>query len=347
MVCEHPHPTSPTASCQPNLENTASSTDCSLIVILRTTGDPARMPSPNSETPGRLPDFIVVGATKAATTSLDQYLALHPQIHMARPKEPRYFVEGVIGSTSHRGLEWYRSLFQSERTMCGETSPQYTYWPTRTGVAARIQEVIPHCRLIYLVREPWSRLKSHYFMKLRTGRTADNLATHLSAAPQVRDASCYGTQLAELMRYFPRDQILVVESARLQRKSREALREVFRFLCVDPNFDTPGFDHQYHVRQDQSALSPTGMRLLNSSAVKFLESHLSQWAFYHARNMLSWPFRRTIPPLEIPAALQSGLTDLFRREVDLLRNLTSQDLPSLEVQPPDPTDLSELPLQHD
>lgn len=305
------------------------------------------MPNPPHTTPGRLPDFIVVGATKAGTTSIDQYLSLHPQIHMARPKEPRYFVEGVIGSTSHLSLDWYRSLFRSERTMCGETSPQYTYWPTRTGVAARIQEVIPHCRLIYLVREPWSRLKSHYLMKLRTGRTADDLATHLNAAPQVRDASCYGTQLSELLRYFPREQILVLESSRLQRQTREALREVFLFLGVDPGFDTAGFDHQYHVSQEQSALSHTGMRLLNSPTVRFLERTLSQWAFYHARNILSWPFRRTVPPLEISPALQTRLTDLFRREVDLLRRLTGEAFPSLEVRAPDPTDLSGLPPQHE
>ena len=42
---------------------------------------------------GRLPDFIVVGATKAGTTSLDFYLSLHPDIHMAKPKEPRFFVD--------------------------------------------------------------------------------------------------------------------------------------------------------------------------------------------------------------------------------------------------------------
>jgi hypothetical protein len=45
------------------------------------------------EQAGRLPDFIIIGATNAGTTSLDFYLSLHPEIHMARPKEPRCFID--------------------------------------------------------------------------------------------------------------------------------------------------------------------------------------------------------------------------------------------------------------
>lgn len=120
---------------------------------------------------GRLPDFIVVGATKAGTTSLDQYLAMHPQIHMARPKEPRFFTVGNPSSNYHRGVAWYRGLFRSERLCCGETSPQYTHWPTRSGVVERMHALVPKCRLIYLVREPWARIRSHYYMNLSTGNT--------------------------------------------------------------------------------------------------------------------------------------------------------------------------------
>lgn len=42
---------------------------------------------------GRLPEFIVIGATKAGTTSLDFYLSLHPEIHIPRPKELRFFID--------------------------------------------------------------------------------------------------------------------------------------------------------------------------------------------------------------------------------------------------------------
>ena len=47
------------------------------------------------EQAGRLPDFIIIGATKAGTTSLDFYLFLHPEIHMARPKESWFFIDAA------------------------------------------------------------------------------------------------------------------------------------------------------------------------------------------------------------------------------------------------------------
>ena len=85
-----------------------------------------RRPSPAP----RWPDFLVIGATKAGTTSLDFYLSLHPDIHMARPKEPRFFIDDAepIGRWS-RGEEWYRSLFVSPKRLAGETSPLYTDEP--------------------------------------------------------------------------------------------------------------------------------------------------------------------------------------------------------------------------
>jgi len=70
---------------------------------------------------GRLPNFIIVGATKAGTTSLDFYLSLHPEIQMARPKEPRFFIDAQepFGRWG-RGPDWYRGLFQTGKRLCGE-----------------------------------------------------------------------------------------------------------------------------------------------------------------------------------------------------------------------------------
>lgn len=42
---------------------------------------------------GRLPDFLVVGAAKSGTNSPHFYLSLHPGIFISTPKEPRFFVD--------------------------------------------------------------------------------------------------------------------------------------------------------------------------------------------------------------------------------------------------------------
>lgn len=83
---------------------------------------------------GRLPDFLVIGVTKAGTTSLDFYLSLHPEIHMARPKEP-------LGRWS-RGETWYRGCFVSPKRLSGEASPAYTHAPALSAVAQRAAGLI-------------------------------------------------------------------------------------------------------------------------------------------------------------------------------------------------------------
>lgn len=283
---------------------------------------------------GRFPDFIVVGATKAGTTSLDYYLSLHPEIHMASPKEPGFFVDGIQFSNRHRGLDWYKSLFVSAKPLCGESTPSYTHWPSRPLVAERMRETIPLARLVYIVREPWARIQSHCLMNYRTGRTNLPFAEYLVRSPHLRDATCYGTQLANLLRHFPAEQILVIESDRLQRETRAVLHTVFHFLGANPDFDSPLFDRRLHVGNEKRIPNAWGRRLLVSPPLQFLRKHLSPWWYHQVQTGLTWPFLGPIPEVEIAPGLRDELTECFRREVDLLRQLTNQELASLEVKPP-------------
>ena len=92
---------------------------------------------------GRLPDFIIVGATKAGTTSLDFYLSLHHEIHMARPKESLFFIDAPEPLGRWRnGIDWYRGLFRSEKRICGEASPAYTHAPALPGVPERMSRIV-------------------------------------------------------------------------------------------------------------------------------------------------------------------------------------------------------------
>ena len=78
-----------------------------------------------------LPGFIVIGAMRAATTTLHRYLGCHPAIGMSRRKETDFFVEELNLS---RGQGWYRNLFPRGRAVCGETSPNYTKFDIFPGV---------------------------------------------------------------------------------------------------------------------------------------------------------------------------------------------------------------------
>ena len=199
---------------------------------------------------GRLPDFIVIGATKAGTTSLDFYLSLHPEIQMARPKEPRFFIDAAEPAGRWgKGIDWYRRLFDGEKEICGEASPAYTHAPALPGVPERMARVVPEARLIYLVREPLERLKSHFLMQCRQKGESLGFADFLAANPEARCllASDYGSQLQRYLNWFPPGQILVVESEELARNRSNTLRRIFEFLGVDADFSTPLFHHRRNV----------------------------------------------------------------------------------------------------
>lgn len=281
---------------------------------------------------GRLPDFIIIGATKAGTTSLDFYLSLHPEIHMARPKEPRFFIDAPepLGRWS-KGPDWYRGLFQCGKMLCGEASPAYTHAPALPGVPERMAQLVPRAKLIYLVREPMERLKSHYLMLCRQKAENLPLADFLSKNLESRCllASYYGFQLHAYLEWFPMAQILVIESVELACNRSSTLKRIFEFLGVDPDFSTPLFKHRRNVGTHQRIASATGHRVLNSRGMKFAKRILPDAVFYHLQNLVLRPFAGKPPMLELPQPIRTEIHSRFSAEVQLLRKLSGQPLPSL------------------
>ena len=82
------------------------------------------------------PNFIIIGAMKAATTSLYTYLKQHPDIFMSSVKEPMFFNNYtkennyiVKGRKTKKitTLKQYYDLFNAVKneTAIGEASPSY------------------------------------------------------------------------------------------------------------------------------------------------------------------------------------------------------------------------------
>lgn len=112
-----------------------------------------------------LPDFILIGAHKAGTTSFYNYLREHPNIISAWKKDIKYF-----DLHFKRGPLWYRSYFPSKyrlrvdrhsghRLITGDGTTDYLYYPK---APQRIAEMLPNVKLICLVRNPIDRAYSHF-----------------------------------------------------------------------------------------------------------------------------------------------------------------------------------------
>lgn len=212
--------------------------------------------SPTGE--GTLPNLVVIGAMKCATTSLHHYLSLHPEILMWERNSLDFFLEEHNWS---RGIDWYRSQFVGEARVYGDSSPRYTNYPFVRGVAQRMQAVVPHAKLVYIVRDPLDRLVSHYIHAVSYGREtrplSEALAT-LDGNPYVT-RSLYHLQLRAFLERYPRDRILLLFQEDLLHRRRETLHRLFAFLGVDASFDATGFAERRHVSSELPGAATAGL----------------------------------------------------------------------------------------
>ena len=157
---------------------------------------------------GRLPDFFLIGAMKAGSTTLWGHLASHPDVFMCRPKEPQFWSRDAARA---RGLDWYRSLFAAARAdqLCGEASTCYSRWPHFGDVAGRIAQHFPRARFVYILRHPVERAYSHYVHlmdeRLLLGDGAViSFEKAIDEIPEIVDTSLYLTQIEQFLPHYPR-----------------------------------------------------------------------------------------------------------------------------------------------
>ena len=206
----------------------------------------------------RLPDFFIVGHAKSGTSALYRMLRRQPQIFMPDVKEPSFFVPELYPRRRRRKsarhpetLEEYMSLFQdaSPGQRAGEATPSYLW--SRTA-AERIAEVQPAARIIAILREPASFLRSLHLQFLQNEvetetdllraveleeprRRGEGLPRH-STRPQALLYSEHVRYVEQLRRYhavFPPEQILVLIYDDFRADNEGTVRQVLRFLEVD------------------------------------------------------------------------------------------------------------------
>lgn len=125
------------------------------------------MDGPDETTPGRLPNLVVIGVSKAGTTSLFEYLGMHPDIGLSETKELRYFTplrygEPVAPPSTY--AEHFRHCLGSRYAV--EATPGYFYGGR--AIARAMRETCDSMRVVLSLREPGDRCWSWFrFVKSR------------------------------------------------------------------------------------------------------------------------------------------------------------------------------------
>ncbi len=208
----------------------------------------------------RLPDFILIGAMRAGTTSLHRHLSDHPEIGTPVKKELDYFV----GEESVDPARYARLFRGCDARVVGEASPSYAAFPLHGAVSNRMAEVVPDVKILYLLRDPVERMRSHYrheVLRFRESRPADEALDDATYLVQ----SLYGTQLEQYLEVFDPDQIAVVSTKMLTYSPHPTLEALFRFLGVDPTHHVDGVFQAFQPADVRVAI-PAGLERLRASA---------------------------------------------------------------------------------
>ena len=176
----------------------------------------------------RMPDFLIIGAMKAGTTSLFKWLNAHSRCSLPA-KEPNFFCDDAW----RQRMRHYSDLFAGipAALSTGEASHLYTAPRFAQRAARRIHETLPDAKLVFVAREPVSRLRSSYRHEVQRGREKLRLPEAVASGKYVGKSE-YFRCLSPHLERFSRRQILVVTSEELFAPPYSGWRQVLAHLEV-------------------------------------------------------------------------------------------------------------------
>jgi hypothetical protein len=233
------------------------------------------------------PSFWILGAMKAGTSSLFDYICQHPQVAPPYRKEVHFFTHGWRFG---RGFNWYAAHFPLRAAVphgaiTGEATPDYLFEP---DAVRRLAAYRPDAKLIVILRHPVERAISQYLHEKRLGREmlpieeamrrepervafaekvgAAGDETRLHASYLAR--SEYASQIRIVLDHFERDQLLILTSDELFSDPAATTRRCFAFLGLP--------DPQTVLHFGVKNKAPTGIEVdpeLRATLMRHLEAH--------------------------------------------------------------------------
>lgn len=212
--------------------------------------------------PPRVPDAFLVGAQKAATSSLMMLLGRHPDVVPSKPKEPHYFNFDTPGARENADPDAYAAMFADapEGAITLDGSASYLSSPT---AAAAIAEANPEARIIISLRDPAEAVISWYH-QMRDGLREDQqsfeqawalqeeraagrkLPTYCPNPPslQYRAIYAYATHLERFRAHFPEDQIHILFYDDLRADPAGTITDLAAFLGLHRGSLPDSLPHQ-------------------------------------------------------------------------------------------------------
>ncbi len=207
---------------------------------------------------------MIVGAQKAATTSLLRYLGEHPQCISHPQKEFSYFTDAREFSegwtTTLRKYFSHKPLFEGIKIVAKNAS----LYTNQKGLT-KLKENNPKCEIILLLRNPVERTYSSYLMEKNYGTVKFEFCElpDLIKKHENEDESwgfnffinygLYSEHLKNIYNYFPKEQVTIILYRDLKKDALKECQNIFNKIGIDPEFE-PEVNVKHNVTRKTRSL---------------------------------------------------------------------------------------------
>jgi hypothetical protein len=290
-----------------------------------------------------MPDFLVVGAARAGTTTLHSYLRQHPEIFLPDVKEPSFFVFEGGGKKYLKGSfaftvsepEAYEKLFRyaKAKQITGEISTPYLYLYEKTiSSIKKYFDAYRDIKIVMILRNPVERAYSQYCWCVRDGREELSFEKAIDAEQErmknnfsfdyfYLDRGFYFKQVKAYLENFQHVHLILFED--FEKNPESVLKGLCRFLGVDEKFEFKKLSPQNESGVPRSkAIS----RVVTS------ENKLKFKLWYSVPDPMRKKIRTLFTKLNtrekvaMDPAMRKRLTEIYREDILALQKLTGKDL---------------------
>lgn len=294
-------------------------------------------------------NLFIVGAAKAGTTSLYNYLSQHSQVFFPLVKEPNYYsraeahnpnayVKPRAGKFYHNKIikdeKVYYSLFQETQNfkVVGDASPSYL-WDTES--AQKIHNDFPNAKIIILLRDPVQRAYSQFLMDLKDGNQSEtdflkalnedkNSESNIWGKSHLyEELGLYYKQVKQYIDVFSMDQVKIIIYEDFINNTREVLSDILRFLnlnvqelaTIDFNKTYNPYTEPKNVFAKQILQIKNKLGFIKRLVPSFIKNYLNEKVLFKTG---------TKPKLSIES--KAYLNYIYLDDIDKLEKLINKDL---------------------
>jgi len=285
------------------------------------------------------PNFLLIGAAKAGSTSLYEYLKQHPDILMSYPKEPHYFAREI---RYQKGLKYYQTFFKGYKNQkrVGDASTGYSQYLKLNQTIKRIYDFNKEMKLIYILRNPIQRAYSSYFYQIKDllenlpfekaleiEEKRTNATTRVDPFSYKR-RGLYFHVISSYLKYFPRENLQVLLLDDLNSSPVKTCNKIFDFLEIE-KFQVNPIEKQNPAKIPQNktvhrlVLRPNKLR----RAVSFILTH--GFGEKTKDRVYSLIKEKNLTKLEYPPMKESTydyLANYFEEDIRNLEKFLNRDL---------------------